>query len=530
VSNPTDFKFRAFLSYSHADTPLAKWLHSSLERFPLRGLSGRETAPGPVPKQLRPIFRDREDFSAGQTLNDQTIAALDASAALIVLCSPASAKSAAVNEEVRLFKHRCPKRLIVPIILAGKPNSAQECFPPALRFALDADGQVTSQPADVPIAPDIPEEGRELVLAKVVASLIGVPSDEVYRRAERERKRQAHIRNAIAAVILLLTCVGGYFIFRSKERGTVLIDTAAACARYLPEEQASAGPLNALDQCIKTLEAMQKGAASDPRDAEILKLIDQGKKGEAERLQVEAAQDDEAAGLARTKKAAERYRRIAATAGLADPKKAREYYAKAAKLDPDNIKGMVWHAHMEKDAGNLAEAERAYGAVLGAGVKGKDDVKLYWARLGFGDIHVARGDLPGALSLYREASSDAERLAKADPGNAGWQHDLSVSYTKMGNVLVAQGTLPEALNAYRDSLAIRERLAKADPGNAGWQRDLSVSYNKVGDVLVAQGNLPEALKAYRDSLGIRERLASRSRQCGLAARSLGELRHGCDSA
>jgi hypothetical protein len=67
MTNPTDFKFRAFLSYSHADTPLAKWLHSSLERFPLRGLSGRETAPGPVPKQLRPIFRDREDFRAGQT-------------------------------------------------------------------------------------------------------------------------------------------------------------------------------------------------------------------------------------------------------------------------------------------------------------------------------------------------------------------------------------------------------------------------------------------------------------------------------
>jgi hypothetical protein len=28
------------------------------------------------------------------------------------------------------------------------------------------------------------------------------------------------------------------------------------------------------------------------------------------------------------------------------------------------------------------------------------------------------------------------------------------------------------------SLAIAERLAKADPGNAGGQRDLSVSHNK----------------------------------------------------
>ena len=44
---------------------------------------GRVTAMGPVPKTLRPIFRDREDFSGGHSLTDATIAALDASAALI---------------------------------------------------------------------------------------------------------------------------------------------------------------------------------------------------------------------------------------------------------------------------------------------------------------------------------------------------------------------------------------------------------------------------------------------------------------
>ena len=118
-----------------------------------------------------------------------------------------------------------------------------------------------------------------------------------------------------------------------------------------------------------------------------------------------------------------------------------------------------------------------------------------------------------------------DRLAKADPGNAGWQRDLSVSYDKVGDVLVAQGNLAEALKSYRDGLAIAERLAKADPGNAGWQRDLSVSYDKVGDVLVAQGNLAEALKSYHDSLAIaRPPGQGRPRQCRLAARSLGLLR------
>jgi hypothetical protein len=42
-----------------------------------------------------------------------------------------------------------------------------------------------------------------------------------------------------------------------------------------------------------------------------------------------------------------------------------------------------------------------------------------------------------------------------------------VSYNEIGDVLVAQGNLPEALKSFRDGLAIRERLAQANPGNAG---------------------------------------------------------------
>ena len=72
---------------------------------------------------------------------------------------------------------------------------------------------------------------------------------------------------------------------------------------------------------------------------------------------------------------------------------------------------------------------------------------------------------------------------------------------------VAQGNLPAALTSYQASLAIRNRLAQSDPGNAGWQRDLSVSQDRIGDVQVAQGNLPAALTSYQASLAIRNRLA-----------------------
>jgi tetratricopeptide (TPR) repeat protein len=118
-----------------------------------------------------------------------------------------------------------------------------------------------------------------------------------------------------------------------------------------------------------------------------------------------------------------------------------------------------------------------------------------------------QGNLLEALKSFRDGLAIADRLAKSDPGNALWQHDLSVSYEKIGDVLADQGNLPEALKSYRDGLSIRDRLAKADPGNLNWQRDLSVSFKKIGDVLVAQGNLPEALKSFRDGLAIADRLA-----------------------
>ena len=109
-----------------------------------------------------------------------------------------------------------------------------------------------------------------------------------------------------------------------------------------------------------------------------------------------------------------------------------------------------------------------------------------------GEVLVAQGNLPEALKSYRDSLAIAERLARADPGNAGWQHDLSVFYEKVGDVLLAQGSLPEALNSYRDRLAIADRLARADPGNAEWQRDLSLSLGRVADTLLKLGQKEEA--------------------------------------
>jgi len=207
MAEPAPFKYRAFISYSHVDARGAKWLHRALESFRIdRDLVGRETGAGTIPKTLRPVFRDRDDFTAGHSLNEQTLAALDASAALIVICSPAAAKSRYVNEEVRLFKSRHPERPVIPLITGGSPGDAElECFPPALKFKLDAEGQITEEPVEV-LAADVRGEGngKSLALAKVIAGLLGLSSDDVFRRAERERRRKGRLRMAIVAVLAIL--------------------------------------------------------------------------------------------------------------------------------------------------------------------------------------------------------------------------------------------------------------------------------------------------------------------------------------
>src|ERR1700736_5386720 len=105
VATSTAIKYRAFLSSSHCDRRWSKWLYSALKGYRIdKDLAGRKTPAGRVPKSLRPIFRDRGDFAADHSPSEQTLAALEASRFLVVICSPNAAKNKYVNEEIRRFK------------------------------------------------------------------------------------------------------------------------------------------------------------------------------------------------------------------------------------------------------------------------------------------------------------------------------------------------------------------------------------------------------------------------------------------
>src|ERR1700683_242288 len=153
-----EFKFKAFISYSHTDGDTAGWLHKALERYripkELRGTSGRD---GPIPERLFPIFRDRADLSSSPNLSESIREALRASAYLIVICSPAAAGSRWVNQEIIEFIKLGRADRIHALIVDGDPSLEGEggCFPPALHANLGPDGDVVPSPSREVLAADL---------------------------------------------------------------------------------------------------------------------------------------------------------------------------------------------------------------------------------------------------------------------------------------------------------------------------------------------------------------------------------------
>src|SRR5262245_61662308 len=403
MATPVEIHYRAFISYSHNDTRWANWLHGRLEGFRIdRDLIGRQTAMGVIPKTLRPIFRDREDFTAGHSLSEQTLAALDASAALIVLGSQDAAKSHYVNEEVRLFKHRHRDRPIIPIILDGKTSDPEtECFPPTLRFELAPDGAITDRPADL-LAADMREsgDGRDLALAKVVARMLGVPTDDIRKRQVIAQGWRLKVIAAVVTGFGVLSLVAGFLVWGRQRQ--VAVAEAREKERVAREEardkqlkaeivqsllgisgaQAAPGAAKALGDAVA--DAQEGAAQGDERLQKALDLLKANKPQDAEPL-FRAVADEKAARVrtdrARLEKdskaAAAAYRNLGAIAGLGDPKRAREAYAKALEYDGEDPDALSRYGYLNFLAGDLGTAERTLARLLETATARGDQRGIY---------------------------------------------------------------------------------------------------------------------------------------------------------
>jgi hypothetical protein len=90
-----------------------------------------------------------------------------------------------------------------------------------------------------------------------------------------------------------------------------------------------------------------------------------------------------------------------------------------------------------------------------------------------GDVLVEQGNLPEALTSYQGSLAIRDRLAKADPGNAGWQRDVAVSHAKLASFYRRQGETSLAKDALVKGRQIMERMTMVSPDNAQWKKDLA---------------------------------------------------------
>ena len=264
--------YRAFISYSHRDKAVASRFHRMIEAYRLpRKLVGRETGVGPVPRRLTPIFRDREELPASADLGGELAAALTRSMFLIVICSPSSAKSHWVDQEILQFKRTRGESRVLALVVGGEPNASdmagradEECFPRSLRYRLGPDGELSSTPAE-PIAADIRKgaDGWRLAKLKLIAGLTGLALNDLAQREAQRRMRSLAMLASGATAGMVLT--GALALYANASR------IEANRQREIAQREAAAA-LAASDYLVGTFE-LTNPATENPRTITALTIL-----------------------------------------------------------------------------------------------------------------------------------------------------------------------------------------------------------------------------------------------------------------
>lgn len=194
----SDYKYFAFISYSHRDERFATKIHRELERIKIppdlvAGLpQGLQSS-----TRMRPIFRDKDELPSTSSLPDALQENLRASAYLIVICSPESAISRWVNEEIRYFQSLGRSQRILCIIVRGVPSAYSETNEDgALSALLCADDR------PLPLAADVtgPNANLSREVMRLGAGMLRVGFDILYKREARRRRTLLLTSSAVAAV------------------------------------------------------------------------------------------------------------------------------------------------------------------------------------------------------------------------------------------------------------------------------------------------------------------------------------------
>jgi tetratricopeptide (TPR) repeat protein len=451
-------RYTAFLSYSHKDAAAAGRLHRRLETYRLpKRLVGKATPRGPVPERLWPIFRDRDELPAATDLSETVREALAQSGSLIVVCSPHSAESLWVAEEIRVFRELHPDRPILAAVIDGDPPA---CFPAALR-AFGRDGTWHE-----PLATDLrPQgDGPQLGLLKLVAGVTGVGLDDLVQRDATRRIRRVTAVTVAALVAMLITTALAVFAFDARR------DADRQRAEAERQRAAAEGQIEFM---LTELRSRLRGVGS----IEIMQAVN------AHALRYYGGQQ--------------------ALSGLPADSLLRRARVLLA-IGDDNVSFGNFAAALVA----FREAHRTTAEQLARNPEDPERMLQHMrSESRIGRFHAARREWPSAQSRYVRAAAMAENLLNVAPDNPDYMMAVGSTVTDLGDLqLNGLGDPASAQKSFERAVHWFGSAVQARAGNADALRAHANAYAHLADTFFMRESWRESLQARLRQHAILERL------------------------
>ena len=430
-------RYRAFISYSHADARFAGWLHRKLEAWSLPGQT-----------RLTPIFIDRAELAAGPDLSAQVRAALAASSALIVVASPAARASRWVAQEISLFRELHPDRPMLAALLEGEPFAA---FPDLL---LSRDGEAIE-----PLAADFREghDGKQLALLKIVAGLTAQPLDRLVQRDAQSRQRRVMAVTAGAVLLSLILAAALIVALRARTEAEHQRAEAEGMVEFmltdLRDKLKGVGRLDVMD-------AVNARAMAHYSGDDLARLPESVIERRA-RLLLAMGEDDLSTDGQRDRAKAEIYEAWRATGNM-------------LARDPHDAERIFSHAQSEYWMGYVAYLER--GSNRGSNLQ---NAELHWR---------------GYLRL-------AQTLVAVDGKSIRWRRELAYAEGNICTLLLENpGYSSAALDNCTAARQVMQDIARDTPHDLDAQRDFANRLAWEADAMAAQRRFTEAVDLRRQQL------------------------------
>ncbi len=508
-----EYRYAAFITYSHGDAKVAAWLQKSLESYRVPAhFRAASKSRGKTSRHLGRIFRDREELSAGGDLGDTISNALLESEFLIVVCSPASARSEWVNREIAEFKktHTADKIFCVivagePFASQGNPDSPEECFPPALEYQLSRE----SGSSDVvePVAADIRKgaDGKRLAKLKIIAGILGVGLDSIIQRDAQRRNRRllglsvASLTGMVVMTVLSIAAIDARNA--EQERRAEAEDLIEFMLGDLRDRLQAVGRLDVLDAVgNKAVDYYSQMDLDDHTDSSL------GRRARAFHLlgEVDDLSGDMEAARSRFEEAYE------STGELVR----RSPYN--GNLVFDHAQSVFWVGYLDWRLGNLAGAESAFLEYLRlAGRLSEIDpdnidwiVEAAHAGLNLGVYSLQTGDPAAATQYFEQALAVYQQVAEKDPDNAEWPWLVAQAHAWLADAYVSNGSLEGASSERSAEVGLYRQLLAEEPGDKDVQLSLITSYRQWADILVQQGDVANAVEHLQEARLVADQLSA----------------------